>query len=77
MGSIYCQYIVNILSMGSIRPTQSIMYIPFQVNRFGKSNLLIVQYKYSKSCSEDLILKNQQKSDSPHKIMRYCIYYST
>ena len=43
------------------RPTQSIMYIPFQVNRFQKSILLIVQYKYSKSCSEDFVLKNPTK----------------
>jgi len=41
-----------------IRPTQSIMYIPFQVNIFQKSILLIVQYKYVKSFSEDSILKN-------------------
>jgi len=43
------------------RPTQSIMYIPFQVNRFQKSILLIVQYKYPKSCSEDFFLKNRTK----------------
>ena len=36
------------------RPTQSIMYVPLQVNRFQKSILLIVQYKYLKSCSGDL-----------------------
>ena len=59
--------------MGSIRPTQSIMYIPFQVNRFGKSNLLIVQYKYIKSCSGDF---QSPESDPPHKIMRYWFYYS-
>ena len=29
------------------------------------------------SCSEDLFSKIQQKSDPPHKIMRYFIYYST
>jgi len=43
------------------RPTQSIMYIPFQVNICHKSILLILQYKYWKSCSEDLILKNPTK----------------
>jgi len=43
------------------RPTQSIMYIPFRVNRFQKSILLIVPYKYSKSCSEDFFLKNPTK----------------
>jgi len=31
---------------GAIRPTQSIMYVPLQVNRSQKSILLIVQYKY-------------------------------
>ena len=40
------------------RPTQSILNIPFQVNGLHKSILLIVQYKYTKSCSEDFILKN-------------------
>jgi len=39
-------------------PTQSIMYIPLQVNRFQKRILLIAQYKYLKSCSEDFILKS-------------------
>jgi len=40
------------------RPTQSIMYVPLQVNMFLKSILLIVQYKYLKSCSGDFILQN-------------------
>jgi len=53
------------------------MYIPFQVNRFPENILLIVQYKSSQSFSEDFIQKIQQKSDPPHKIMSYCIYYST
>ena len=39
-------------------PTQSIMYVPLQVDIFQKSTLLIVQYKYSKSCSGDFILQN-------------------
>ena len=55
------------------RPTQSIMYIPFQVNRYQKSILLIVQYKYSESCSEDLILKNPTKiwfSAQDHAVLR-------
>jgi len=56
-----------------IRPTQSIMYVPLQVNRFRKSVLLIVQYKYLKSCSGDFY---SQESDPPHKIMRYWLYYS-
>ena len=40
------------------RPTQSIIYVPLHVNRFQKSILLIVQYKYLKSCSGDFILQN-------------------
>jgi len=40
------------------RPTQSIIYVPLQVNRFQKSVWLIVQYKCLKSCSGDLILQN-------------------
>jgi len=39
-----------------VSPTEC---FPFQVNRFHKSILLIVQYKYLKSCSEDFVLKNQ------------------
>jgi len=39
-------------------PTQSIMYVPLQVNRFQKSILRIVQYKYLKSYSRDFILQN-------------------
>ena len=33
------------------RPTQSIMYVPLQVNIFQESILVIVQYKYLISCS--------------------------
>jgi len=39
--------------VGPGRPTQSIMYVPLRVNRSQKSILLIVQYKYLKSCSGD------------------------
>ena len=56
-----------------VRPTQSIMYVPLQVNRFQKSILVIVQYKYLKSCSGDFY---SSESDPPHKIMRYWFYYS-
>ena len=38
-----------------VRPSQSMIYVPLLVNRFQKSVLLIVQYKYSKFCSGDLI----------------------
>ena len=55
------------------RPTQSIMYVPLQVNRFQKSILVIVQYKYLKSCSGDFY---SPESDPPHKIMQYWFYYS-
>ena len=51
-----------------IRPTQSIMYVPLQVNTCQKCILLIVEYKYLKSCSGDLY---SPESDPPHKIMRY------
>jgi len=40
------------------RPTQSIIYVPLPANRFQKNILLIVRYKYSKSCSGDFILQN-------------------
>jgi len=39
--------------LGKVRPTQSIMYVPLQENRYQKSVLLILQYKYLKSCSRD------------------------
>jgi len=55
------------------RPTHSIMYVPLQVNRSKKSILLIVHYKYLQSCSGDF---RSPKSDPPHKIMRYWLYYS-
>ena len=55
------------------RPTQSVMYVPLLVNRFAESVLLIVQYRYLKSCSGDF---NSPESDPPHKIMRYWIYYT-
>jgi len=47
------------------------MYVPLQVHRFQKSILLIVQYKYLKSCSEDFY---SLESDPPHKIMWYWFY---
>ena len=34
------------------------IYLPLQVIRFHKSILLIIHYKYLKSCSKDFILKN-------------------
>jgi len=38
--------------------TQSIMHVPLQVNRFQKSILLIVQYKYLNHVPEIFILQN-------------------
>ena len=64
----------NICNAFHIRPTQSIMYVPLPVNRSQKCILLIVQYKYIKSCSGDFYAP---ESDPPHKIMRYWVYYST
>ena len=58
----------------NIRPTQSIMYVPLQVNRSQKCILLIVQCKYIQSCSGDFY---SPESDPPHKIMRYWVYYQT
>jgi len=55
------------------RPTQSIMYVPLQGNSYQKYVLLILQYKYLKSCSGDFY---SPESDPPHKIMRYWFYYS-
>ena len=55
-------------------PTQSIMYVPLQVNRSQKCILLTIQYKYIKSCSGNFY---SPESDPPHKIMRYWVYYST
>ena len=57
----------------ALRPTQSVMYVALQVNRFNESVLLIVQYRYLKSCSGDF---NSSESDPPHKIMFYWFYYS-
>jgi len=62
------------LSNTKCRPTQSIMYVPLQVNTSQKYILLVVQYKYIKSCSGDFY---SPESDPPHKIMRYWVYYST
>jgi len=58
----------------SNRPTQSIMYLPLQVNTSQKYILLIVQYKYKKSFSGDFY---SPEFDLPHKIMRYWVYLST
>jgi len=61
------------MHLGS-RPTQSVMYVPLQVNRFAENVLLIVQYRYLKSCAGDFC---SPESDPPHKIMRYWFYYSS
>jgi len=55
-----------------MRPTQSVMYVPLQVNIFNESILLIVQYKYLKSFSGHFY---SPESHPPHKIMHYWFYY--
>ena len=40
------------------RPTQSMIYVQLLVNRFQKSLLLIVRYKYFQICSKDFILQD-------------------
>jgi len=49
---------VDLVWISHVRPTQSIIHVPLQVNRFQKFILLIVQYKHLKSCSKDFILQN-------------------
>jgi len=44
-------------SDADVRPTQSIMYVPLQVNRFQKM-ILYRSVQYLKSCSGDFILQN-------------------
>jgi len=56
-----------------LRTTQSIMFVPLQVNRFQKRILLLVLYKYLKWFSGDFY---SPQSDPPHKIMQYWFYYS-
>jgi len=41
-----CVYYQKVLFTKAIRLTQSILYVPLQVNRFQKIILVIVQYKY-------------------------------
>jgi len=60
---------------GSNRPTQSIMYVPLQVNKFWKIIFVIVQYKYLKSSSEDFMLRYMILRTT--WIVRYCFYLST
>ena len=55
---IYIYVFIYIYTYIYIRPTQSIIYVPLQIYRFQKSILLIVECKYLKSCSEELILQN-------------------
>jgi len=64
----YCTKLPRALRLLLICQTQSIMYVPLQINRFQTNILLIVQYKYVKSCSRDFY---SPESDPPHKIMRY------
>jgi len=70
---IQCNYCVPIVTQIS-KLAHAVMYVPLQVNRFAESILLIVQYKYLKSCSGDFY---SPESDPPHKIMLHWVYYST
>ena len=54
----------SFLRPGFVPPTQS-MYVPFLVNQFRSSILLIGQYKCLKSCCGDFY---SRKSDAPHNI---------
>jgi hypothetical protein len=56
-----------------LRPTQSMMYVPLQVNRCQNCILLIVEYNYLKSIAKDIYFP---ESYPPHKIMLYWFYYS-
>jgi len=56
--SIYIYIYIYMYMYVYIRPTQSVIHVQLLVNGFQKSILLILQYKYFKSCSEDFILQN-------------------
>jgi len=56
--SVYATHYIFICVCHTSRPTQSIIDVYLVVNRFQKSTLLIVQYKYLKSCSEDFVLQH-------------------
>jgi len=58
LSSIWSRKPVMDHALMCVRPTQSIIYVPLQISRFQESILLIVQYKYLKSCCEDSILQN-------------------
>jgi len=74
IGSVVCVFLTIVcVFVCAIHPTQSVMHVPLQVNRFAESILLIVQYRYLKSCSGDFY---SPESAPPHKIMRYWFYYS-
>ena len=50
--------VTNTYTFKYIRLTQSIIYVPLQVNRFQKIDWRIFQYKYLRSCSKHFILQN-------------------
>jgi len=73
---VFCIYPAEHFEVSShcrVRPTQLIIYVPLQRNRFQKVILLIVQYKFK------ILFQafDSLESDPPHKIMRYWVYYST
>ena len=63
-------YIYMYMYIHIYHPTQSIIYVPLQVNRFRKSILLVVQYKYLKSCSE-IVFSRIWSSAQDHTVLFY------
>ena len=49
---------LDLINKHKKRARRPILYVPLHVNRNQKGIFLIVQYKYVKSCSGDLILQN-------------------
>jgi len=54
---------LNCVDPSMHRPTQSVMYVPSQVNRVAEIVLLIVQYRYLKSCSADFYAPESSAQD--------------
>ena len=69
---MYCHYSSSQLRL-LCRPTQSIMYVPLQVNRFQKSSVTYRSVQIFKIMFRRFY---SPESDPPHRIMRYWFYYS-
>jgi len=72
--ALHCKSQIQCWTLHAQPLTQSMMYVPLQANTCQKCILLIVEYRYLKSCSEDFY---SPESDPQHKIIRYWDYYST